>query len=119
MSQENISADQEAVVKKPPDLDLSEEFVKKIYDEVGLSASEVASYVNDGNIDLEYKYEDATALYWASWAGFDETVHQLVSSADELEVVIPHELCGDLGSKQPSRAPGGNSPVLNLRQSHE
>ena len=117
MCQENISAAQEAVVKKPPDLDLSEvesnnssdeesydrssvsvssndevfsgkeeemslseEFVKKIYDEVRLSASEVASYVNDGNIDLEHKYDKATAMYWASEHGFDETVHQLVSS---------------------------------------
>ena len=61
MSQENITADQEAVVKKPPDLALSEEFVKKLYDEVRLSASEVASYVNDGNKD-----EDLLTLYFSA-----------------------------------------------------
>ena len=46
-------------------------------------------------------------------------VHQLVSSADQLEIVIPHELCGDFGPEQPASPPGGDSPVLHLRQCHE
>ena len=41
-------------------------------------------------------------------------VDQLVRSADELEVVVAHELGGDLGSKQPASPAGGHGPVLNL-----
>ena len=44
----------------------------------------------------------------------ESLVHQLVGSADQLKVVVPHELRRNLGTKQPARTPGGDGPVLNL-----
>ena len=87
MSQENITASQEVVAKKPPDLELSKEFVKKLEDKVRVSASEVQSYVDRG-VDLEYRinyYSNSTALTLASKHGFDETVRQLVACGAQLE----------------------------------
>jgi len=39
---------------------------------------------------------------------------QLMSSADQLEVVGIHKLVGHLLSKQPASPPGGHSPVVNF-----
>ena len=39
---------------------------------------------------------------------------QLVSPADELQVVVGEELCGHLGSEQPASTTGRNGPALHL-----
>ena len=41
-------------------------------------------------------------------------MHQLVCSADQLQVVVVEELRGDLGAKQPAGPTGGDRPVLHL-----
>ena len=47
-------------------------------------------------------------------------MHKLVSSADELQIVVPHELGCDLGPEEPACSSGGNRPVvhLNIRTDH-
>ena len=39
---------------------------------------------------------------------------QLVSPADELQVVVGEELCGHLGSEQPASSTGRDGPALHL-----
>lgn len=48
-------------------------------------------------------------------------VHQLMSSTDELQVVVSDELRRDLGTKQPTRSSGRHRPGLHLatRELHD